>query len=313
MDNSDIVVVGSCNMDLVTYTPRLPLKGESIHGHRYVTGFGGKGANQCVAATKLGAKTSMVARVGEDSHGEQYIENFKTLKVNTDHVIKTKNETTGVAPITVADDGSNCLVIVPGANMILSSDDVEQAYTCIKNCKVLLCQLEVQPSTSLHALKLAKSLGITTIFTPAPAPVTKLDEKFFEYADVICPNETEAEALTGISVTDTESGKKAAEVLVKKGCQIGIVTLGQNGCVFAEKSTNKVVHVPAPAVKPVDTTGAGDAFTGALAFYLARFPELSTEEKLQRSCQVASFSVCRNGTQTSYPFHHELPEKLFSA
>ncbi|XP_076815816.1 ribokinase-like isoform X4 [Clavelina lepadiformis] len=249
MENKvEIAVVGSCNMDLITYTSRLPHIGETMHGHKFVKGYGGKGANQCVAAAKLGAYTAMIGKVGEDNDGDSFIKNFNTFGVNTDHVLRTKSSATGVASISVIDGGGNAIIIAAGANLDLSLQDVNNASNIISKANVLLCQLEVHPLTTLHALKLAKLHNVKTILNPAPAPDNGLDIEFYTNSDIICPNEAE---------------------------------------------------------------GAGDAFAGALAFFVVRFPNISLHEKISRACYIASKSVCYEGTQKSYPYAANVPINLF--
>ncbi|XP_078398832.1 ribokinase isoform X4 [Cetorhinus maximus] len=186
----DVVVVGSCMTDLVSYTPRLPKAGETIHGHKFFIGFGGKGANQCIQAARLGAKSAMVSKVGKDSFGDNYIENFKSNGVSTVYVGQTDEASTGVAPITVNDEGQNAIIIVAGANLLLNSEDLERASQVIGCAKVVVCQLEIRPAITLEALKIAHKAGAKTIFNPAPA-VADLDPEFYKETDVFCCNETE--------------------------------------------------------------------------------------------------------------------------
>jgi len=311
--DADIIVVGSCNMDLITYVDRLPKAGETIQGNKFESGFGGKGANQCVAASKLGGKACMVSKVGTDEYGTQYIENFKNLGINTIHVLRTSESTTGVAPIMVADDGMNSIVIIPGANMLLTPDEVQAAFIAIKKPKVMVCQLEINRQTTLSALKIAKDNGVITIFNPAPAPEQEpLSSDFYKYSDVICPNETEAFLMTGINVNDVESGKLAAKKLKDKyNANTVVITMGKLGCVFT-KENGDCEHVDIPRVeKVVDTTGAGDSFAGSLAYYHAYYPHLCLKEKIKRSCQIASYSVQRKGSQKSYAYKKDLPAELF--
>ncbi|XP_072103379.1 ribokinase isoform X4 [Mobula birostris] len=186
----DVVVVGSCMTDLVSFAPRLPKAGETIHGCKFFIGFGGKGANQCIQAARLGAKAAMVCKVGNDSFGENYIQNFKCNGISTEYVGQTSEASTGVASITVNDDGQNAIVIVAGANLLLNSEDLKQASNAICCAKVVVCQLEIQPAISLEALKIAHEAGVKTIFNPAPA-TAGLDPDFYKNTDVFCCNESE--------------------------------------------------------------------------------------------------------------------------
>ncbi|XP_061650481.1 ribokinase isoform X1 [Phyllopteryx taeniolatus] len=306
----DVIVVGSCMTDLVSQSQRLPKEGETIHGHNFFIGFGGKGANQCIQAARLGAKTTMVAKVGKDSFGESYIQNFKDNGVHTGFVGQTSDAATGVASIIVTDAGENAIVIVSGANMLLSKEELQDALSAISSVKVLVCQLEIAPQISLQALRMAQENKVTTIFNPAPA-IPDLDPDFYRVSDVFCCNESEAELLTGSSVSNVEEARCAGQELLRRGCSTVIITMGPQGCVVlkAQESTSK--HVPATPVTAVDTTGAGDSFIGALAFYVAHYPTMRLEEVARRAGQVAGVSVQAMGTQSSYPHKRDLAAELF--
>nr|XP_061798664.1 ribokinase-like [Nerophis lumbriciformis] len=305
-----VIVVGSCMTDLVSQSPRLPKEGETIHGHNFFIGFGGKGANQCIQAARLGAKTAMVAKVGKDSFGDSYIQNFKDNGVHTGFVGQTSCAATGVASIVVTDEGQNAIVIVAGANMLLTKNELRDALPAIRSAKVLVCQLEIAPEMSLQALHMAKENKVTTIFNPAPA-IPNLDPDFYRLSDVFCCNESEAELLTGSSVNNVEEANHAGRELLKRGCRTVIITLGAQGCVVlkAQESTSK--HVPATPVTAVDTTGAGDSFIGALAFYMAHYPKMELQEVARRAGHVAALSVQAMGTQSSYPHKRDLAAELF--
>ncbi|XP_044296344.1 ribokinase isoform X1 [Varanus komodoensis] len=307
---AEVVVVGSCMTDLVSLTTRLPKAGETIHGHRFFTGFGGKGANQCVQAARLGAKTLMICKVGKDSFGNDYIENFRKNGIPTEFVGQTEDAATGAASIVVNSEGQNFIVIVAGANLLLDSNDLKRAAHVISKAKVMVCQLEVTPAISLEALKMAHTNGVKTLFNPAPA-LTDLDPQFYTYSDIICCNESEAEILTGIAVGNTEDAGRVGQTLLQRGCKTAIVTLGPDGCVMVSTKEPVPKHLPAKKVTAVDTTGAGDSFVGSLAFYLASYPSLPLEEILVKSNFIASVSVQATGTQTSYPYRKDLPQDLF--
>ncbi|XP_003984420.2 ribokinase isoform X7 [Felis catus] len=305
-----VVVVGSCMTDLVSLTSRLPKTGETIHGHKFFIGFGGKGANQCVQAARLGAKTSMVCKVGKDSFGNDYIENLKQNDISTEFTYQTQDAATGTASIIVNNEGQNIIIIVAGANLLLNTEDLREAAKAISRAKVMICQLEVTPETSLEALTMAHSNGVKTLFNPAPA-IADLDPRFYALSDVFCCNETEAEILTGLTVSSPADAGKAAQVLLERGCQVVIITLGAEGCVMLSQTEPVPKHIPTEKVKAVDTTGAGDSFVGALAFYLAYYPNLSLEEMLKRANFIAAVSVQAAGTQSSYPYKKDLPLDLF--
>ncbi|XP_031177165.1 ribokinase isoform X2 [Sander lucioperca] len=307
----DVMVVGSCMTDLVSQAPRLPKAGETIHGHKFFIGFGGKGANQCIQAARLGAKTAMVCKVGKDFFGDNYIQNFKDHGVHTDFVGQTSDAATGAASIIVNNAGENAIVIVAGANMLLGSEELQKALPAISHAKVLVCQLEVSPQTSLQALRMAQENKVKTIFNPAPA-IPDLDKDFYRASDVFCCNESEAELLTGSSVTGVEEAHEAGQELLKRGCGSVIITLGPQGCVVLKaQEPASTKHVQTAAVTTVDTTGAGDSFIGALAFYMAHYPTMPLEEMARRANQVAGVSVQAVGTQTSYPFKKDLPAEMF--
>ncbi|KAG7267737.1 hypothetical protein CRUP_026085 [Coryphaenoides rupestris] len=306
----DVTVVGSCMTDLVSQAPRLPKPGETIHGHKFFTGFGGKGANQCIQAAKLGAKTAMVGKVGNDFFGDSYIQNFKDNGVHTECVFQASDAATGAASIIVNDAGENAIVIVAGANLLLGPAELEVALPLLGRSGVLLCQLEVTPRCSLQALRLARQHHVKTIFNPAPA-VADLDPDFYTLSDVFCCNESEAEVLTGMSVATVQEAHGAGQELLRRGCGAVVVTLGAQGCVVLRALGVAPHHVPAPAVRALDTTGAGDSFIGALAFYMARYPALPLEEMARRANQVAAVSVQAVGTQASYPCRTDLPAELF--
>ncbi|XP_017689717.1 PREDICTED: ribokinase isoform X2 [Lepidothrix coronata] len=286
---AQVVVVGSCMTDLVSLTTRLPKAGETVLGHKFFIGFGGKGANQCVQSARLGANTSLICKVGKDSFGNDYVENLKKNGIST---------------------GQNVIVIVPGANLLLNFEDLKRASDVICKAKVLVCQLEITPAVSLEALKMARASGVKTLFNPAPA-LADLDPQFYIYSDIFCCNETEAEILTGIPVGNLEDAEKVGRMLLERGCKLVIVTLGAEGCMMISVEEPIPKHVPAGKVRAVDTTGAGDSFVGALAFYLAYYPKLSMEEMIRKSNCIASVSVQASGTQSSYPYRKDLPQDLF--
>ncbi|NWU93894.1 RBSK Ribokinase, partial [Upupa epops] len=291
-------------------TTRLPRAGETVRGQKFFVGFGGKGANQCVQCARLGAKTSLICKVGKDSFGNDYIENLRKNGVSTAFVGQTADAATGTASILVDSEGQNVIVVVPGANLLLSSEDLRRASDVICKARVLVCQLEISPAVSLEALKIARASGVKTLFNPAPA-LADLDPQFYSHSDVFCCNETEAEILTGIPVGSAEDAGKVGRVLLERGCTLVIVTLGAEGCAVMSAEEPLPKHVPAGKVRAVDTTGAGDSFVGALAFYLAHYPQLPLEEMVSKSTRVASVSVQAAGTQSSYPYRKDLPQDLF--
>ncbi|KAL5269434.1 hypothetical protein ACHWQZ_G003048 [Mnemiopsis leidyi] len=304
---ASVVVVGSCMTDLVSYVPDLPKAGETVHGTKFMVGFGGKGANQAVMAAKLGAKTALVAKLGKDTFGDNYVENLKNIGVNISCVGRIEGAS-GVATITVDDRAENCIVIVGGANNHMDDEAIDQAKTILENSKVVVFQQEIPLSTNMTALRLIKGLNkdITTIYNAAPA-TNSLPDELYPLVDIFCVNESEAEKLLGLeSVKSVDDASKAAGLLRSKGCKMGMVTLGANGVVYQEEG-GKNVHVPCPKVRAIDTTGAGDAFIGSLACLLAdESLQESFERKVEIACSVASESVTKLGTQSSYPTSYKL-------
>ncbi|KRT82448.1 hypothetical protein AMK59_3547, partial [Oryctes borbonicus] len=217
---NSIVVIGSCMIDFVCYSSRLPCAGETLHGYKFVTNFGGKGANQCVAAHKLGGSTTMIARVGDDIWGDKYIENFKELGINCDYVKKTPNFSNGIAQISVADSGANQIIIVAGANSELCGNDIQEAKQAVESADVLVCQLETSADVAMDAMKLCKGL---TILNGAPA-LDKYDPQLITLPSIFCVNESEASVFSGIPVSSVRDAEKALKLLLEKGCKCIIIT-----------------------------------------------------------------------------------------
>ena len=300
-----ICVVGACNIDLISYVPRMPALGETLHGTRFQMGFGGKGANQAVMAAKLGADVTMITKLGRDVFGENTLKNFERFGIATRHVHFTDQAFSGVAPIAVDPEGRNSIIIVTGANDLLTPAEIEAARPEIAAADVLVCQLEIPLEPNLAALRLARAEGVTTIFNPAPAK-PELPEEIYRLSDVFCPNETETQLLTGMPVTTLEEAESAARALLARGAGAVILTLGERGSLVV--TPDSAQHVPAQAVKAVDSTGAGDAYVGSLAYFLGLGKPLL--EAAQRAGGIATRSVLKPGTQTSFPSRDEVPELL---
>ena len=304
-----IVVVGSCMIDFTCFSPCLPKPGETIVGSSYEIKYGGKGANQCMAAAKLGASTAIVASLGSDTYAQEYLKIFKKEKVDVSHVQIQENQHSGIAHITVSDNGENSIVIVLGSNASLSPKHVDSATEMVKGADVLLCQFETPLETTLHALKLHKGHGIS-IVNGAPA-VENVDSELLELCDIFCVNETEAEVMTGVRPLGLSSVQVAIEKLLDKGCSTVILTLGELGAAYASKEDRTAKLIPVPPVQPVDTTGAGDAFLGGLAYFKVYHPGLSMDECIRRACVVAAESVLKLGTHASFPTRSDLSPDLF--
>lgn len=306
---SNIVVVGSCMIDFSCYSPRLPKPGETIIGNEFHIKYGGKGGNQCVAAAKLGASTALVASLGSDTFGQNYLEVLKKENVNASYVQIQKDKQSGIAHITVAENGENCIVIVPGANDLLSPEHVITSTELIKNATVLLCQFETPLDSTLQALRIHRGHGIS-IVNAAPA-LENVDPELFQLCDIFCVNETEAEVITGVEPLSLSNAQEAIDILLSKGCNLVILTLGPLGAVYASQDNKKITQILTTKVQPVDTTGAGDAFLGSLAYFKAYHPHLSTSECIRRACEIATKSVLKIGTQESFPKKEDLPRELF--
>ena len=272
MTAGGVVVVGSANVDLVTNAPRMAQPGETLMGTRFEQLFGGKGANQAVAAALLGSTVSMVAKLGADNLGEATLANFRSLGVDTEYVTTTAAAASGVAQITVDAKGQNEIVIVPGANAELCAADVDAAAAAFARSRVLLTQLEVPVPTTLAALRAGRTAGLVTVFNSAPAPTEPLPDELYGLCDIVCPNESETALLTGMRTDTIEECEAAARAILAKGSKAVVMTLGARGCMLVEPG-QPVVHVPVPAglqaERVVDTTGAGDGFLGAMAHMMA--------------------------------------------
>ena len=282
-------------MDLVTRAPRLPKGGETLIGESFATVSGGKGANQAVAAARLGAEVSMIGCVGNDAYGEALRGALLAERIDC-QAVSTVDGSSGVALIVVDDSSQNSIVIVPGANGALTAETIDRFDLVIRAADVLICQLEVPDASVGHALKRGRELGKTVILNPAPAS-RPLPSDWYASIDYLIPNESEASALSGLSVDSLDTAQAAATRLIALGAGKVIITLGAQGSLFADGQ--RFEHFPAPVVKAVDTTAAGDTFVGGFAAALAAG---SDEAQAIRFGQVAAaLSVTRAGAQPSIP------------
>lgn len=302
MNKPRIVVVGSSNTDMVVKGDRLPSPGETVVGGRFVIAAGGKGANQAVAAARLGAEVTFVARVGRDMFGDQAIAGYRREGILTDYIIQDPDEPTGVALILVDQKGENLISVASGANHALRPADVERAAEPIRSADILVLQLEIPADTVRAAAAIAHAAGVPVILDPAPAPDKPLDRELMSLLACIKPNETEAERLTGIRVVDEPSAREAAARLRQSGAQAAVVTLGAKGAVY--DSPAGAGFMPAPRVDALDSTAAGDAFSGALACAWGR--KLDLPRAIEYASAVAALSVTRLGAQPSLPKEDEV-------
>jgi len=290
-----ICVVGSSNIDLFFRAPRLPKTGETLAGSDWRLGYGGKGANQAVMAARLGAQVSMVSCIGQEVFGEGVLKNFKAEGVDTTYVCINAHHPTGLASIVVDDAARNCILLVPGANQHLTPQNVRTAASAIETASVVLCQLEVPLETTLEAFRVARAAKVLTILNPAPA--ASFPDELLALSDYCIPNETEIELLTGLPVHDLIQAEAAAKALLLREAGTVILTLGDQGALIV--SQNESCHMPAVSVQAVDTTGAGDAFIGSLAVFLAQ--KAGLREAVRKANAVAALSVTAPGTQMSFP------------
>lgn len=289
-----IVVVGSANVDLTTFIDDFPRPGETIFGRSFDLGFGGKGANQAVAARLCGADVSMVARVGDDLFGPATIRNFKKQGIGAQHVRTVPGVSSGVAPIFVDKSGQNRIIVVKAANDRLRPADVDAAAPLLKRADCIVLQFEIPLATVYYTIRFARRHGIRCILNPAPGQ--PVDMKKVAHLDYFVPNETEAEAITGMPVKTVDEAESCAAALLDAGIRRVIITLGANGALLAAREGMR--HVPAFPVKTVDSTGAGDAFIGSFAVFLGEGRE--ELEAVSRANLYAALSTTKVGTQKSF-------------
>jgi ribokinase len=289
-----IAIVGSANVDLTTFAERFPKPGETIFGQKFDLGFGGKGANQAVAARLCGADVFMVARVGDDLFGPSTIRNFETLGIDATHVRQVKGVSSGVAPIFVDPAGQNRIIVVKGANDELKPVDVDAAGDMLKSVDCIVLQFEIPLETVYYTIKFASSNGIRCILNPAPAQ--PIDLGAVDHLAYFVPNEHEAEAISGMPVANVDDARRCAAKLLSGGIRRVIITLGANGSLLA--GSEGMEHVPPFSVSSIDSTGAGDAFIGSFATFLGE--GLPEREAVKRANLYAALSTTGVGTQKSF-------------
>lgn len=296
-----IVIVGSSNTDMVVQAPRLPRPGETLLGGTFITAAGGKGANQAVAAARLGARVTFVARIGLDALGDQAVAGFQEDGIDTRYMFRDPNAPSGVALILIGEKGENMIVVAPGANARLSVQDIHTANKALLSADILVAQLEVPLDTVEAALSLAQSNGIPTILNPAPAQ--KLEGPLLQRVTYLTPNETEAGLLTGIEVSDETSGVRAGRALLEMGVEHVIITMGSQGALRVDREQE--ILIPTVSVNAVvDTTAAGDAFNGALAYAVGSGMDL--DRAIWFANCTGAFSVTKMGAQPSMPTMEDL-------
>ena len=299
-NSGGVVVLGGINMDLVTISARFPRPGETVVGSRFLTYPGGKGANQAVAAARMGAVTAMVGRVGDDVFGSQLIETLRDSGIKVDGVAVAKDTTSGIAVINIDESAQNQIIQILGANDTCGDAEAVRVGQALVNASTLLLQLEVSVDLSLKVAKEAFEQGKTVILDPGP--VRHIPSEFFAYCSVITPNETEAQALVGFPVVDRTSAAQAAEQLLARGVGIAVVKLGAQGVYFANADGGD--FVTPFQVDAIDSVAAGDAFNGALAVSLAEGATL--EQSVRMAAAAGALAVTKSGAQDSMPYRKEV-------
>jgi len=295
-----VVVVGSLNMDLVMRTPRVPVGGETLHGHEFSTLPGGKGANQAVACARLGAKVAMIGQVGNDGFGTTLRDGLAADGIDTSGVLQTSAVGTGVAMILVEDIGQNRIVLAAGANGALTPADIDAHAARIGGAAMLVLQLEVPMPVVQRAIGIAHAAGVPVLLNPGPA--SPLPEAVWSQIDILVPNESEATLLSGVEVSDATSAYAAAKVFRQRGVKCVLITLGANGVAVIDDAGER--HLPAHVVKAVDTTAAGDTFIGGFSAGLVE--GLAMDDAVALGQRASALCVTRHGAQPSIPYRREI-------
>ncbi|HEV3221864.1 MAG TPA: ribokinase [Puia sp.] len=300
MTKPTITVIGSSNTDMVIKADHLPGPGETIIGGTFFMNPGGKGANQAVAAARLGGKVSFICKTGDDIFGSQSLQLFKEEGINTSFLISDPDLPSGVALIIVDKNAENCIAVASGANAALKPSELEHARELIFHSSIILLQLEIPLDTVSCAAAMAFEKNIPVVLNPAPA--CTLPDELLSHISILTPNKTEAGMLSGIRVHDMESAKEAAEKIKDRGVKTVIITLGNNGALVLDK--NVFTHIPASPVTAVDTTAAGDTFNGALVVALSEGKDILQATAF--ASKASAISVTRIGAQASIPYKHEV-------
>ncbi len=299
--SNKIIVVGSSNTDLIIKVPEIPRPGETLLGGDFMTFPGGKGANQAVAAARAGGEVDFIASVGDDSYGMEALRGYRQDHIHTENIKVCEGVPSGIAMITISDQGENAIVVASGANAELYPKDLEKAALSFQDADVMLIQLEIPMDTVQKAVDLGHQLNTRVILNPAPA--AELPDHLLHRVSIITPNETEAARLTGIEVMNERNAARASEALHERGVETVIITLGALGAYLSDKRSGIRKMVPGFKVRAVDTTAAGDVFNGQLAVSLAEGRPLDLA--VQEAHAAAALSVCKLGAQSSIPYREE--------
>ena len=300
-NSNPIFVIGSINTDMVAMTEVLPSPGETVMSREFMMTAGGKGANQAVAAARMGGDVTMIGRLGNDVFAEQSIKRLKSENINCEFITKDTEKSSGVALISVDQNGENHIVVAPGANETLTKERLGSVLSQIPDNAIVMMQLEIPLESVVSVIEFCKKSNKKIILDPAPAK--NLTPDFTKSLYMITPNETEATAMTGVKIKDLRDVKKAAIKLLGSGSQYVLITMGANG-VYLASQNDEFEYIPSPKVTTIDSTAAGDCFNGTLAVSLSQ--GLSVFEAAKKACRAASISVTRKGAQDSMPFINEL-------
>jgi len=300
MNRKKIVVIGSSNMDMVVKTDHIPVPGETVLSGSFFMNAGGKGANQAVAVSRLGGDVVFISRLGNDLFGKQFSLLFNNEGIDTRYVVFDEKLPSGIALITVDKSGENSIVVASGANSELTGADIDKALFEIENASILLLQLEIPMDTVRHAINYASSKSVKVILNPAPAAV--LSPEILREIDILTPNKTEASMISGIKVSNVDTAKKAARAICNMGVKTVVITMGSAGAVVC--CNGKTFLKEAKKVDTIDTTAAGDVFSGALAVAISEGKEI--EAAVDFACQAATLSVTKMGAQSSIPYRNDL-------
>lgn len=298
--NNRIIVVGSMNMDMVIQTGHIPKPGETVLGHSFFMNPGGKGANQAVAVSRLGGHATFAGKIGNDVFGKQASQLFDEEGIDTSNLVQDENTPSGIALITVDSKGENSIVVAPGANANLCDANVTPVFENVDDAKILLMQLEIPMTTVEYAARKAKDNKLCVILNPAPA--NDLIAALYPLIDILTPNVSEAEILSGVPIHSMDDVRLAAKIIAEKGVKNVIVTLGEDGALLLEDGM--FYHIKSPRVEVVDTTAAGDVFNGALAVGIAE--DKSIIEAVTFACRAAAIAVTKLGAQSSIPYRNEV-------
>lgn len=305
-----VCILTSLNVDYTVSMDRIPTIGETIIGSGFSKNFGGKGANQAVCVKRLGTDVNIIGKIGEDKNGEDYIKALTKENISLEHLYVDKNKPTGVAFINVNKIGENNIVIIPGANKTLDCDDIHKSKSVIHQADIILSQFEVPFESTMEAFKIARKKDVFTVLNPAPYEF--IPDEFFPFIDLLIPNESEMEHLTGANMNDVTSMVTAARNLINKGVKFVVITLGDKGSLVVSERRFEVIQ--ARNVSVTDTTAAGDSFIGGMVHFLSNVNNNINFEKILESCQyatlVASLTVQKNGAQPSLPTLEEVGKLL---